>query len=128
MRRRSLSAMECERKGCGSEPAQGMRRLFLPLFRLAKTAVNQVDLPSVRSTIAHADQFVFLANKLRQDGQKSAEHDQPALAPHGTRRNLLGSPRRLLHNPKTLNRLRRVVFGLVVRFGIKVGVVWPGWV
>lgn len=68
-------ARRSQRKECGT--------WFLPLSRPATTAVDQVDLPSVLSTIAHADRFVLLPNELRQNRRKSAENDRPALAPTG---------------------------------------------
>ena len=94
----TMRAMVVRREGCDGEADRrwkasardaslSQRRecgtWFLPLSRPATTAADQVDLPSVLSTIAHADRFVLLPNELRQNRRKSAENDRPALAPTG---------------------------------------------
>ena len=108
---------EAYRRGRGmrtkGEEGRGRARatLFRPLSRRWKTGSPAVLLPSCRPTNANAEPNRLQGNGLCPDWRKWPKNGRPARTPHRTRPILLGSPRRLLHNPKTLNELRRARFG-----------------
>ena len=94
---------QCEQRRCET--------WLRPLADSRESGFPTVQSSPVRSTNANAEPNRLQGNGLCPDWRKWPKNGRPARTPHRTRPILLGSPRRLLHNPKTLNELRRARFG-----------------
>lgn len=106
------SRTEASARDASASQRKGCETWFRPLSRRRESGFPSVRSGSTVATNANADANRLPRNELRQDRQKWPKNGRPARTPHRTRPILLGSRQRLLHNPKTLNELRRARFGL----------------
>lgn len=97
-----------------------------PLADSRESGFPAIQSSPVRPTIANADRFPLPSNELRPDWRKWPKNGRPARTPHRTRPILLGSPRRLFTNLKTLNRLRRYFTCQLFTCRVISGCVWLG--